>query len=150
MPKRKDIKSILIIGAGPIVIGQACEFDYSGTQAVKALRAHDCGEVLLAGKLARPNFSSLKLDAKGRCLNPNFTDYLIPTTLDVPEIDIVLVEQPYGAGPFGAKGIGEPSLIPMAAAVANAVHDATGHRFTNLPLSPERVLLELADAGKLR
>jgi CO/xanthine dehydrogenase Mo-binding subunit len=90
----------------------------------------------------------LKVEA-GRCLNPNFTDYLIPTTLDVPEIDIVLVEQPYAAGPFGAKGIGEPSLIPMAAAVANAVSFATGHRFTRLPLTPERVLLELADAGKL-
>jgi CO/xanthine dehydrogenase Mo-binding subunit len=85
----------------------------------------------------------------GRCLNPSFTDYLIPTALDAPPIDIVLVEDPYSRGPFGAKGIGEPALIPAAAAIANAVSEATGHRFTELPLTPERVLLTLERAGGL-
>jgi len=89
----------------------------------------------------------LKVEA-GRCLNPNLTDYLVPTAVDAPEIDIVLVERPDDAGPFGAKGIGEPSLIPAAAAIANAVCDATGHRFTRLPLTPERVLLELEEGGR--
>ncbi len=83
----------------------------------------------------------------GRCLNPSFTDYLIPTALDAPPIDVILVESPSSLGPFGAKGVGEPSLIPAAAAVANAVSEATGHRFTELPLTPERVLLALEGAG---
>jgi aldehyde oxidoreductase len=86
----------------------------------------------------------LRVDG-GRCLNPSFTDYLIPTSLDAPPIDVILIESPYSRGPFGAKGIGEPALIPAAAAVANAVSEATGHRFTELPLTPERVLLALED-----
>ncbi|MEE8408661.1 MAG: xanthine dehydrogenase family protein molybdopterin-binding subunit [Myxococcota bacterium] len=76
---------------------------------------------------------------EGRILNPGFTDYLLPTSLDVPEIDIALIEEPYEDGPYGAKGIGEPSLIPVAAAIANAVADALGFRLYDLPLTPERV-----------
>ena len=72
-----------------------------------------------------------------------------PTCLDVPPIDVVLVERPWSLGPYGAKGVGEPALIPTAAAIANAVSEATGHRFTRLPLTPERVLTELEAAGRL-
>jgi CO/xanthine dehydrogenase Mo-binding subunit len=75
----------------------------------------------------------------GRILNPNFTDYLVPTSLDIPEIDIELIEEPYASGPYGAKGIGEPSLIPVAAAIANAVAHALGYPLQDLPLTPERV-----------
>lgn len=80
----------------------------------------------------------------GRCLNPNFTDYLIPSALDVPEIETILVEDPYSRGPYGGKGVGEPSLIPIAAALANAVSFATGVRFTHIPITPERLLLTLS------
>ena len=79
----------------------------------------------------------------GKCLNPGFTDYLIPTSLDAPAIAIKLIEDPTPAGPFGIKGVGEPSLIPAAAAYANAVSHATGHRFEELPITPERVLMAL-------
>ncbi|MBI5511846.1 MAG: xanthine dehydrogenase family protein [Deltaproteobacteria bacterium] len=79
--------------------------------------------------------------ADGKILNPTFTDYLIPTALDVPEIDIGLIEEPYERGPYGAKGIGEPALIPVAAAIANAVSHALGFPLQDLPLSPERVKL---------
>ena len=85
--------------------------------------------------------------AEGRCLNPNFTDYLIPSSADAPQIDTVLVELPYSRGPYGAKGVGEPSLIPIAAAIANAVSSALGRRFTHIPLTPERLLLALDDAA---
>jgi CO/xanthine dehydrogenase Mo-binding subunit len=80
---------------------------------------------------------------EGRVLNPNFSDYLIPTVQDIPAIDIRLIEKPYKDGPFGAKGIGEPSLIPVGAAIANAVAQALGKPVNELPLSPERVKLTL-------
>ncbi|MFZ5467936.1 MAG: xanthine dehydrogenase family protein molybdopterin-binding subunit [Myxococcota bacterium] len=85
----------------------------------------------------------------GRCQNPNFTDYLIPSAPDAPSVDAILVEQPWSKGPYGAKGVGEPSLIPVAAAVANAVSFACAHRFTHVPLTPERLLTTLEEAGKL-
>jgi len=76
----------------------------------------------------------------GKMLNPTFLDYKIFSSLDAPTIEVHLVEHPAGTGPFGAKGIGEPSLIPAPAAVANAISDALGVRICELPLSPERVL----------
>ncbi|OGQ83765.1 MAG: hypothetical protein A2289_21095 [Deltaproteobacteria bacterium RIFOXYA12_FULL_58_15] len=75
----------------------------------------------------------------GKILNPGFTDYLIPTSMDIPEIDIALIEEPYDRGPYGGKGIGEPSLIPVAPAIANAVANALDLRLYDLPLTPERV-----------
>ena len=71
-------------------------------------------------------------------------DYRPPTALDIPEIVPILVESPVPAGPFGAKGLGESGVIPVAAAVANAVKDAIGVRLTTLPLHPERVHRALA------
>ncbi len=76
----------------------------------------------------------------------NLHDYLIPTVGDIPEIDIVIVEEPEPLGPYGAKGIGEPALIPTAPAILAAIHHATGARVTRLPATPERVraaILEL-------
>jgi xanthine dehydrogenase molybdenum-binding subunit len=76
-------------------------------------------------------------------LNPNLLDYPIPTILDVPDVETLLVEEPCSDGPYGAKGVGEPPIIPGAAAVANAIHDAIGVRVTELPITPERVLAAL-------
>jgi CO/xanthine dehydrogenase Mo-binding subunit len=84
---------------------------------------------------------------EGRCLNPNFTDYLIPSFADAPTIDTLLVELPYSLGPHGAKGVGEPALIPIAAAIANALSFACGVRFTCLPLTPERLLDAVEEAS---
>ncbi len=72
-------------------------------------------------------------------LNPSLLDYRIPTLLDVPPLEITLLEGAPGAGPFGAKGVGEPPILAVPAAVANAVADATGRRVRDLPLTPERV-----------
>jgi CO/xanthine dehydrogenase Mo-binding subunit len=79
----------------------------------------------------------------GRVANPNFTDYKLPTIADVPEIETILVEQPSIHGPYGAKGVGEPSIIPAPAAIANAVHDAVGVRVQQLPITGARVLSKL-------
>ncbi|HUF92824.1 MAG TPA: molybdopterin cofactor-binding domain-containing protein, partial [Candidatus Limnocylindria bacterium] len=72
--------------------------------------------------------------------NPHLFDYKIPTTLDAPPIETILLESGAGLGPFGAKGIGEPAMTPTPAALMNAVSRATGTRMTHLPLTAERVL----------
>ena len=71
----------------------------------------------------------------------NFDEYLIPTAVDVPEIVGHFVQKPFSAGPFGAKNIGEPAMVPTAPAILNAVSHATGRRVTDLPANLERVLL---------
>jgi CO/xanthine dehydrogenase Mo-binding subunit len=81
----------------------------------------------------------------GRILTPNFSTYLLPTALDVPlEIFPVIMETPDPNGPFGARGMSEMPLVPFAAAVAAAIHDATGVWLSDLPFTPERVLAALA------
>jgi CO/xanthine dehydrogenase Mo-binding subunit/aerobic-type carbon monoxide dehydrogenase small subunit (CoxS/CutS family) len=78
----------------------------------------------------------------------NLHDYLIPTVGDMPEIECILVEDPEPAGPFGAKGVGEPALIPTAPAILAAIHAAVGVRITRLPASPDRVRAAIAAAGR--
>ncbi len=79
----------------------------------------------------------------------NFSEYLIPTSRDVPTTIPIILESGTGVGPFGAKGIGEPSLTPAAPALANAVADAVGARVYQLPLTPERVL-DAVRRGKIK
>lgn len=81
----------------------------------------------------------------GRILNPDFTNYRVPTSLDMPPMKIILLDVIDPNGPFGAKSIGEVAMVPAAPAIANAVYDAIGIRFTELPMTPERVLLALKD-----
>ena len=76
---------------------------------------------------------------EGRLTNAGLLDYRIPTLGEVPPIEVHFVEGFLGAGPFGAKGIGEPPIIPVPATIAAAVRDACGAHVTELPLSPERV-----------
>ena len=77
--------------------------------------------------------------------NPTFLDYRMPTSLDVPMIDAVLVEVPAPGHPFGLRGVGEVSLVPPMAAVANAIHRATGVRMSHLPMSPGAILTALQE-----
>jgi CO/xanthine dehydrogenase Mo-binding subunit len=84
---------------------------------------------------------------EGRVLNPQFMDYALVSAADMPEIAVRLIETVDEAGPFGAKGLGESGVIPVAAAVANAVKDAVGVRLTELPMTPERVFRALAARG---
>ena len=79
---------------------------------------------------------------------PSLSEYLIPTAKDLPTTKAIILESGTGVGPFGAKGIGEPALTPVAPAVANAVANAIGVRIHNLPLTPERVLAALDHAKK--
>ena len=77
----------------------------------------------------------------GRVQNANLTDYKMPTAVDVPRIETILVQHPSLVGPFGAKGVGEPPSIEPPAAVANAVASATGIRITSLPMTAEKIAL---------
>ncbi|MFQ5411665.1 MAG: hypothetical protein ACE5EC_05185, partial [Phycisphaerae bacterium] len=71
--------------------------------------------------------------------NPNFTDYILPTFRDVPEIETVILENDDPGGPFGARGIGEPPLIAATPAVLNAIGDAIGVMPERTPCTPQRV-----------
>ena len=84
---------------------------------------------------------------KGITMTPSFSEYLLPTAMDVPQVKTIMVESGDGAGPFGAKGIGEPSTVPVAPAIANAVCDAIGARIYDLPLTPEKILKALDVQG---
>ena len=77
---------------------------------------------------------------KGKVMNPNFRDYQILTARDRIPVEAVVVEKGDEDGPYGAKGIGEPGLVPTAPAIANAIYDAIGVRIKELPITPERVL----------
>jgi CO/xanthine dehydrogenase Mo-binding subunit len=82
---------------------------------------------------------------KGRIVNPDFLDYLIPGAMDVPDIKPILVEPVDPEGPYGAKGVGEPALNPVMAAITNAIYDATGVRIKELPATPEKLLTALKE-----
>ena len=77
-----------------------------------------------------------------------FADYLIPTSLDLPDINAIALELYPGKGPLGARGIGEPPIGPPAAAVASAIENAVGVRLRRLPMTPERVHAALLEAGE--
>jgi CO/xanthine dehydrogenase Mo-binding subunit len=79
-------------------------------------------------------------DRDGVLRNPNLLDYRMPTAMDIPPFETILVEVPNPEGPFGARIVGEPAIGPGAAAVANAIHDATGVRVTTAPITAERLL----------
>ncbi len=76
----------------------------------------------------------------GVITNASFTDYLIPTTLDMPPVDSVLVEVPDPDAPYGAKGMGEPPTVVSTAAIVSALRDATGRELTRVPVRPDEIV----------
>ncbi|RJX36434.1 MAG: hypothetical protein C4525_00825 [Desulfarculus sp.] len=124
--------------------------DTGRVEVLRVLAAHDVGRVIhpvnvvaqiqggVMMGLGYALWEEVLLD-NGRILNAGFKDYRLPTSLDGPELKVLLVESPEPTGPFGAKGVAEPALLPTAPAIHNAVAAAVGgHVFVN-PLSPERV-----------
>jgi CO/xanthine dehydrogenase Mo-binding subunit len=77
----------------------------------------------------------------GRITNASFTDYLIPTTLDMPPVESVLIEEPEPDAPFGVKGVGEPPTVVSTAAVLSALRQATGLELTRVPVRPDDIAL---------
>jgi CO/xanthine dehydrogenase Mo-binding subunit len=124
---------------------------------VKALRivaAHDVGRAVnpqqVEGQIHGGIAQGLGLALMEEYLpgrTENLHDYLIPTIGDVPPIETLLIEDAEPLGPYGAKGIGEPALIPTAPAILNAIHHATGVRIRRVPATPDRVRAALVAAG---
>lgn len=126
-------------------------------QVLKIVAAHDVGKALnpkgvegqLEGGIVQGIGYALTegvIERDGRNLNPSFLDYKILSAPDIPEIDIIIVEDLNNDGPFKAKGVGEQGIVPTAAAIANAVRHAIGVQIQDLPISPEKILRAL---GKL-
>jgi CO/xanthine dehydrogenase Mo-binding subunit/aerobic-type carbon monoxide dehydrogenase small subunit (CoxS/CutS family) len=123
-----------------------------GTVTVLGISAaHDVGRAInptqvegqIHGGIAQGlGFALMEAYVPGR--TENLHDYLIPTVGDIPPIECFLVEDAEPAGPYGAKGVGEPALVPTAPAILGAIRDATGARITSLPATPERVLEAIA------
>ncbi len=86
----------------------------------------------------------LEYDENGQLLTSTLMDYALPHSEDVPNITTLLVEVPSKVGPYGAKGVGEPPVVPVAGAIANAIYDAVGARVTEIPMTPERVFTALS------
>ncbi len=80
---------------------------------------------------------------KGITMTPSFSEYIIPTAADVPDVKAILVESGGGLGPYGAKGIGEPACSIIAPAISNAIYDAIGIRIKSLPATPEKIIRAL-------
>lgn len=121
------------------------------TKVLKAASCFDVGKVmnpqLLEGQiegaivqgLGTALYEELMLK-DGKVLNPSFVDYKIPTSDDMPELIIKFVENPEESGPYGARGVAEPAMVPTAPAIANAIYAATGIRLNTMPFTAERVL----------
>jgi CO/xanthine dehydrogenase Mo-binding subunit len=134
--------------------------DTGRVRVLKLVAAHDVGRALnpatTAGQIeggvvhgaSIALFEQVLMDG-GRITNPNLHDYKLATAMDLPEVVPIIVEAPHKDGPYGAKGVGEPVLSPTAAAIASAVHNATGVRIYDLPLTPEQVFnaIQHAPAG---
>lgn len=95
-------------------------------------------------------YEDVALDADGRILTASFLDYALPTAHHVPPIEAVVIEEASDSGPHGLRVVGEPPVIPAAAAIANAVRDATGIRMAELPITPERLHRAIVAAGQPR
>lgn len=126
---------------------------------LKVTAVHDCGTAInplliegqIEGSVAMGIGYGLMEEMvvkDGKVVNPQFTDYVVPTALDVPEIITGIVERPEPTGPFGAKGIGEPALLPTAPCIVNAIQDAVGIRIRNLPATPEKILKAIKEKEK--
>ena len=130
--------------------------DTGKVAVTKVFAAHDVGRALnpancegqiqggFVQALGGCMLEEMRFGANGRLLNPFFSDYKVPGSRDIPEIRAILVEEPHREGPYGAKGLGEISLVPVAPAIANAIFDAVGVRIKDLPITAEKVLRALA------
>lgn len=122
----------------------------------KIVAAHDCGRALnpttVEGQVIGSVYMGLGQALQeemvwrdGRLMNPSLLDYRIPSTLETPEIESIIVESIDPEGPFGAKEAGEGSLAATIPAIASAIYDAVGVRITSLPITPEKVLAALQE-----
>ncbi len=144
-----DIWPDFTFGAQAVEV--AVDTETGEIELLKSAACHDVGRAInsaaVRGQIAGGSHQGLGyalmeeyIVEKGMTKTPSLAEYLIPTSCDFPSTHVTVLESGTGVGPFGAKGIGEPSLTPAAPAVANAVADALGARVHEVPLTPDRVL----------
>ncbi len=150
-----DIWPDFTFGAQAVEV--AIDLETGQIELLKSAACHDVGRAInqaaVIGQIAGGSHQGLgyalmeefKLN-EGLLKTSSFSDYLIPTSVDFPSTEVIVLESGTGVGPFGAKGIGEPALTPAAPAVANAVADALGVRIPELPFTPKKVLEAIEQA----
>jgi len=125
-------------------------------QVLGVWAAHDVGRAVnpkgvegqIEGGIVQALGQGLMEDYKlenGHTSTSGFAKYILPTSLDVPRVNSIIVEDPDPIGPLGVKGIGEPAMVPTIPAIMNAIYDAVGVRITALPATPEKVLMAIRD-----
>ena len=141
---------------GAHAVEVAVDVETGEVQVLKSVAAHDVGQCInpsavegqIHGGVSQGQGYALSEAMEydqGRLITPSFSEYLIPTSMDLPNVQCILLESRSGLGPFGAKGIGEPCMTPVAPAIANAVADAIGTRIFELPITPERIVNALGE-----
>jgi 4-hydroxybenzoyl-CoA reductase subunit alpha len=130
--------------------------DTGRVKILKIVDAHDIGRAInpmavegqIEGSVVMGLGYSFYEDLKfkdGKGLNPNLTNYRVPHSTDIPEMESILFETNDKEGPYGAKGMAESALLPTAAAIANAIYDAVGIRLHEVPFTPEKILKALKE-----
>jgi CO/xanthine dehydrogenase Mo-binding subunit len=121
----------------------------------RIVAAHDCGCAInrtqvegqmhgcISMALGETLMEEVVFTPDGRIANPNLADYRVPTALDMPDINAIIVESHESNGPYGAKEVGEGGIMPTIPAILNAIYDATGVLIDELPASPERIVRAL-------
>jgi len=126
---------------------------------LKVTAAHDCGHAInpagvesqIEGSISQGLGQCLleeMIISDGKILNPSFLMYKVPLASNMPSMDPILVETEEAEGPFGAKGVGESTQVPTAAAIANAIYDAIGVRMRELPITPLMILSQKRDVNR--
>lgn len=131
--------------------------DTGKTRVLKVSAAHDVGKAInpatcegqieggVVQAIGTTLFEEMLVSEQGDVLNPSLADYKIPGAMDIPEIQPLLVEQAHREGPYGAKGVGEVTMVPLAPAIGNAIYDAIGVRIKDLPITQEKILKALKE-----
>jgi xanthine dehydrogenase molybdenum-binding subunit len=132
-------------------------------EVIEIINAHDSGTIInrqtaegqvhggVSMAIGYALYEQMLFDEKaGKPLNNNLLDYKLPTIMDIPEILVDFVEPEDPTGPFGSKGLGEPPAVSPAAAIRNAILDATGIAFNKLPITPQRVFERLKLEGLIK
>ena len=147
-------------GCSAQVVEVSVDMETGHITVEKMTDAHDCGLAInktsvegqmqgsLSMGLGEALYEEVKFDDRGHVINADLAEYKIPTALDMPNVEAIIVETDEPNGPFGAKEVGEGAIMPAIPAILNAVYDATGVRIKELPLTPERVCMAIREARK--
>lgn len=142
---------------GAHAVEVAVDIETGEVRVLKSVAAHDVGQCInraaVEGQIHGGTQNGMgyalteeMLYREGRLITPSFAEYLMPTAMDMPRVESIILESRSGLGPFGSKGIGEPAMTPVAPALANAIADAIGTRVFEMPITPERIVRALEEA----